>query len=114
MATLTLPNKPSFLTRKIALGITPAHILVVSIMLLSLTLHLSNLDAIGDANTYYTAAVESMTQSWHNFFFAVAERHQTFPTFGLFLHVRPATQRPPLLSRADTLSYPSMSFTSLI
>jgi len=73
MATLTLPNKPSFLTRKIALGITPAHILVVCIMLLSLTLHLSNLNAIGDANTYYTAAVEAMTQSWHNFFFVAAE-----------------------------------------
>ena len=42
-------------------------------MLLSLTLHLSNLAAIGDANTYYTAAVESMTQSWHNFFFVAAE-----------------------------------------
>jgi len=73
MTTITLPNKPSFLTRKIALGITPAHILVVGIMLLSLTLHLSNLDTIGDANTYYTAAVESMTQSWHNFFFVTAE-----------------------------------------
>ena len=73
MATITLPNKPSFLTRKIALGIIPAHILVVGSMLLSLTLHLSNLEAIGDANTYYTAAVESMTQSWHNFFFVAAE-----------------------------------------
>ena len=73
MATLTLPNKPSFLSRKIALGITPAHILLVGIMLLSLILHLSNLDAIGDANTYYTAAVEGMTQSWHNFFFVAAE-----------------------------------------
>ena len=73
MATLTLPRKPSFLTRKIALGITPAHILVVGIMLLSLALHLSNLSAIGDANTYYTAAVKSMMQSWHNFFFVAAE-----------------------------------------
>ena len=73
MATLTLPNKPSFLTRKIALGITPAHILVVGIMLLSVVLHFSNLEAIGDANTYYTAAVESMLQSWSNFFFVAAE-----------------------------------------
>ena len=73
MATLTFHNKPSFLTRKIALGITPAHLLMVGIVLLSLTLHLSNLDAIGDANTYYTAAVEAMTQSWHNFFFVAAE-----------------------------------------
>jgi len=73
MTTITLPTKPSFLTRKIALGITPVHILVVGIMLLSLTLHLSNLEAIGDGNTYYTAAAEAMTQSWHNFFFVAAE-----------------------------------------
>ena len=73
MTTLTLPNKPSFLTRKTALGVTPAHILVVGIMLLSVVLHFSNLEAIGDANTYYTAAVESMLQSWSNFFFVAAE-----------------------------------------
>ncbi len=73
MTTLTLPHKPSFLTRKIALGITPAHILVVGIMLLSVVLHFANLEAIGDANTYYTAAVESMLQSWSNFFFVAAE-----------------------------------------
>lgn len=73
MATLTLPNKPSFLTRKIALGVTPAHIIVVGIMLLSVMLHFSNLEAISDANTYYTAAVESMLQSWSNFFFVAAE-----------------------------------------
>jgi len=73
MTTLTLPSKPSFLTRKIALGITLAHILLVGIMLLSLILHLSNLEAIGDANTYYTAAVKSMLQSWSNFFFVAAE-----------------------------------------
>lgn len=73
MATLTLPNKPSFLTRKFVLGITPAHVLVAGIMLLSAVLHFSNLQAIGDANTYYTAAVESMLQSWNNFFFVAAE-----------------------------------------
>jgi len=42
-------------------------------MLLSAVLHFANLDAIGDANTYYTAAVKSMLQSWHNFFFVAAE-----------------------------------------
>jgi len=73
MTTATLPNKPSFLTRKIALGVTPAHILVAGIMLLSAILHFSNLEAIGDANTYYTAAVESMLGSWSNFFFVAAE-----------------------------------------
>lgn len=73
MTTLTVPSKPPFLGRKLALGITPAHILVVGIMLLSAGLHFANLEAIGDANTYYTAAVKSMLQSWSNFFFVAAE-----------------------------------------
>lgn len=73
MATLTFPSKPSFLSRRMALGVTPAHVLVAGIMLLSVLLHFSNLEAIGDANTYYTAAVESMLQSWSNFFFVAAE-----------------------------------------
>jgi len=42
-------------------------------MLLSAILHFINLDSIGDANTYYTAAVKSMLQSWSNFFFVAAE-----------------------------------------
>lgn len=53
--------------------ITLAHILLAAIVLASLGLHLYNIDAIGDANSYYTAAVESMLQSWHNFFFVAAE-----------------------------------------
>lgn len=43
------------------------------IMILSAMLHLWNISSIGDSNQYYTAAVESMTQSWHNFFYASAE-----------------------------------------
>ena len=46
---------------------------IVAIMILSATLHFWNIDSIGDSNAYYTAAVESMTQSWHNFFYASAE-----------------------------------------
>ncbi len=46
---------------------------VLAIMILSATLHLWDIDSIGDSNQYYTAAVESMTQSWHNFFYASAE-----------------------------------------
>lgn len=46
---------------------------ILAIMLLSATLHFWDIDSIGDSNAYYTAAVESMTQSWHNFFFASAE-----------------------------------------
>ncbi|NCP88620.1 hypothetical protein GW829_14760, partial [bacterium] len=46
---------------------------ILAIMILSATLHLWDISSIGDSNTYYTAAVESMTQSWHNFFYASAE-----------------------------------------
>lgn len=46
---------------------------IIAIMILSATLHFWNIDSIGDSNQYYTAAVESMTQSWHNFFYAAAE-----------------------------------------
>ncbi len=40
---------------------------------LAVGLRFANLDAIGQSNTYYTAAVKSMLQSWHNFFFVAAE-----------------------------------------
>ncbi len=73
MTTLTASSPPPFLSRKLVWAITPAHLLVLAIMLLSVVIHITNLEAIGDANTYYTAAAESMTQSWHNFFFAAAE-----------------------------------------
>jgi len=61
------------LNRTLAWGVTPARLLLAGIVLLSAGLHLVNLEAIGDANTYYTAAVKSMLQSWHNFFFVAAE-----------------------------------------
>ncbi len=46
---------------------------LAGIVLLSALLHLVNLESIGDANPYYTAAVKSMLQSWGNFFFVAAE-----------------------------------------
>src|SRR5579884_1514362 len=46
--------------QKIALGI---------ILLLSGVLNFWALDQMGYSNTYYAAAVKSMLQSWHNFFF---------------------------------------------
>lgn len=48
-------------------------IALVVIIALAATLRFANLDALGDANHYYTAAVKAMLQSWHNFFFAAAE-----------------------------------------
>lgn len=73
MTTETLPSKPSLLSQRFLPGITVGTIIVMAIMLLSLGLHLYNLDSIGDANAYYTAAVQSMLKSWHNFFFVAAE-----------------------------------------
>ncbi len=47
--------------------------MILLIMGLSLGLHLFNIQSIGNANTYYTAAVESMLKSPGNFFFIAAE-----------------------------------------
>lgn len=43
------------------------------ILVLAAFFHFYQLDNIGNGNLYYTAAVKSMLQSWHNFFFVVAE-----------------------------------------
>jgi len=69
----TLTQSESFLRRKGVFGLTPAILILAAIMLLSAGLHFYDIDALGDANTYYTAGVESMLQSWHNFFFVAAE-----------------------------------------
>ncbi|MDO9546607.1 MAG: glycosyltransferase family 39 protein [Pelolinea sp.] len=63
----------SSLDKKIFWHFTTAHVIVLFLMGVSLTLHLININTIGDANLYYTAAVKSMLQSWDNFFFAAAE-----------------------------------------
>jgi len=73
MTALTVPSAPTFLNRPLAWGITPARLLLAGIVLLSASLHLVNLESVGDANIYYTAAVKSMLQSWHNWFFVAAE-----------------------------------------
>jgi 4-amino-4-deoxy-L-arabinose transferase-like glycosyltransferase len=51
---------PTSLWQKIALGI---------ILLVAGVLNFWGLDQMGYSNTYYAAAVKSMLQSWHNFFF---------------------------------------------
>ena len=63
----------SFLDKKVFRNLTIAGILLIAIMVLSFALHMINIGSIGDANAYYTAAVESMLKSWHNFFFVAAE-----------------------------------------
>lgn len=61
------------LKKYISQKLTVPRILVAIIMLITLGLYLFNIRSIGDANAYYTAAVKSMLQSWHNFFFIAAE-----------------------------------------
>lgn len=59
------------------LWLPPVHILrriaLVAIIVLAAGLRFANLESLGYANHYYTAAVASMLQSWHNFFFVAAE-----------------------------------------
>ncbi|MEW6401450.1 MAG: glycosyltransferase family 39 protein [Chloroflexota bacterium] len=73
MTTETLTSQSSLLSKKLLPRITVGTIAVIAIMLLSLGLHLYNIESIGDANAYYTAAVKSMLMSWKNFFFVAAE-----------------------------------------
>jgi 4-amino-4-deoxy-L-arabinose transferase-like glycosyltransferase len=73
MTTETLLSQPSFLKKKLFPGVTISTLLIVIIVALSFTLYMYNIDSIGDANAYYTAAVKSMLQSWSNFFFVAAE-----------------------------------------
>lgn len=73
MTTETLLSQPSFLKKKLFPGVTISTVLIVAIMGLSFALYMVNIDSIGDANAYYTAAVKSMLGSWSNFFFVAAE-----------------------------------------
>lgn len=62
-------NLRSRLTQRLSL----ATGILIGIMLLSAVLNFANLNALGDGNLYYTAAVKSMLQSPSNFFFIAAE-----------------------------------------
>jgi 4-amino-4-deoxy-L-arabinose transferase-like glycosyltransferase len=73
-----LQNTLSFktLSRKV-LGLPRASLLrlagLFAIVALAAALRLVNLGSLGFANHYYSAAIQSMLQSWHNFFFVAAE-----------------------------------------
>jgi 4-amino-4-deoxy-L-arabinose transferase-like glycosyltransferase len=62
---------------------------LAAIVLLAATLRFVNLSALGYVNHYYAAAVKSMLQSWHNFFFVAAEPGASVtvdkPPLGLWL-----------------------------
>jgi len=59
--------------KKLLLGFSAPTIILGMIIVLAAGLRFYNFSAIGDANIYYLAAVKSMLQSWHNFFFVAAE-----------------------------------------
>jgi 4-amino-4-deoxy-L-arabinose transferase-like glycosyltransferase len=46
---------------------------LAAVVMLAAVLRFTNLASLGYANHYYAAAITSMAQSWHNFFFAAAE-----------------------------------------
>lgn len=75
MTTASLPSQaqPSTLGKKILPGVTVGMLIVAAIMVFSFVLHMYNINAIENANQYYTAAVEAMLKSWSNFFFIAAE-----------------------------------------
>ncbi len=66
-------KKGNWLEQVLVWQITPVHLFIMSFMGISLFLHFYKISAIGNANSYYTAAVKSMLVSWKNFFFAAAE-----------------------------------------
>jgi 4-amino-4-deoxy-L-arabinose transferase-like glycosyltransferase len=77
MSTTIIGTRSSLSVRVGALRLSRETILVglglVAIVALAAALLFGNIEAIGQSNTYYTAAVESMLQSWHNFFYVAAE-----------------------------------------
>src|ERR671928_1195015 len=60
-------------SRSLPFGLTPTSLALAGIVILAAVLRFANIGAIGQSNTYYTAAVKSMLESWHNFFFVAAE-----------------------------------------
>jgi 4-amino-4-deoxy-L-arabinose transferase-like glycosyltransferase len=71
--TSSTQTHPLSISRNLPFGLTLTAIALGGIILLAATLRLTNLEAIGSGNLYYTAAVKSMLQSWHNFFYVAAE-----------------------------------------
>jgi len=65
---LTTVQKPT-LVRPAVIVAPWYRVALGAILLLSVVLNVFQLDRVGLGNTYYAAAVKSMTQSWHNFFF---------------------------------------------
>jgi len=66
-------TRTSMLDKKLFPRFTLGTLIILFIMGASLALHMVNIRSIGNANAYYTAAVEAMLKSPSNFFFIAAE-----------------------------------------
>jgi len=70
-------------------AVTPAHVGLAAILVLSGLLEFVRLSQNGFANTYYSATVKSMLRSWHDFFFLSADPNGLIsvdkPPLGLWL-----------------------------
>lgn len=66
-------QQPGAQVSRLPFGLSWTTLALAAIVTLAAALRFGNIGAIGEANTYYTAAVKSMLQSWHNFFFVAAE-----------------------------------------
>jgi 4-amino-4-deoxy-L-arabinose transferase-like glycosyltransferase len=75
ITTLELTKMQTGQTRSLAIPSERTLVIaaLAAIVVLAAALRFANLAALGYANHYYTAAVASMLQSWHNFFFVAAE-----------------------------------------
>jgi 4-amino-4-deoxy-L-arabinose transferase-like glycosyltransferase len=67
-------DRPRGLAVRLALGENALRLAALAaIVALAAVLRFVDLSALGYVNHYYSAAVKSMLQSWHNFFFVAAE-----------------------------------------
>src|ERR1035437_4951834 len=78
-----------------------SHVELFALLAISGALTLYTLSLNGYANTYYTAAVRSMSANWHNFLFASFDAQGTM-----------SVDKPPLALWLQTLSVKQFGFNS--
>jgi 4-amino-4-deoxy-L-arabinose transferase-like glycosyltransferase len=88
-------GRPRGLAVKLALSENALRLTALAVILaLAAALRFTNLSDLGYVNHYYAAAVKSMLQSWHNFFFVAAEPGASVtvdkPPVGLWLQAMSA------------------------
>src|SRR3954465_12202049 len=98
MSTLSLPlRRPTSIP-----AIARPRPELVALVLLAAVLNLWALDQNGWANDYYSAAIRSMSSSWHNFLYG------SFGASGVM-----TVDKPPLAVWVQTLSVKAFGFSSL-